>query len=85
MEFSEAIASANGLPIQRLRFLTSRMAESLRDHFKLEEERLWPHYENFNRALDASIRRRLEPGIKALVSDITANRTAVSQYLDARK
>jgi hypothetical protein len=50
-----------------------KVEDSLRTHFKTEKESLWPHYENFSRSLDVSIRRRLDQSVKALESDIAAN------------
>jgi hypothetical protein len=85
LEFLETVTSSEDVPLQRLRFLVKRMAETLRAHFKTEEERLWPHYEKYSRSLDASIRRRLELSVKAVDNEIAANRAAVSQYLEARK
>jgi iron-sulfur cluster repair protein YtfE (RIC family) len=85
LEFLEAIISSDAVPIQRLQFLVSRMADSLRMHFKTEEECLWPHYENFSRSLDASIRRRLDQSVKTLESDIAANSAAIADYLETRK
>jgi len=85
LEFSDSIAFSGVVPIQRLQFLVKRMADSLRVHFKTEEECLWPHYENFSRSLDISIRRRLDQSVKALESDIVANSMAISEYLEGRK
>jgi len=84
-EFLETVTSTDGVPLQRLQFLVKRMAETLRAHFKTEEESLWPHYEKYRRSLDASLRRRLELSVKAVESDIAANSASVSQYLEARK
>jgi iron-sulfur cluster repair protein YtfE (RIC family) len=85
LEFLEAATSSDAVPMQRLKFLVSRMADGLRMHFKTEEERLWPHYENFSRSLDASIRSRIERSVKDLESDIAANSAEISDYLHARE
>jgi hypothetical protein len=85
LEFMEAIAASDAVPIQRLEFLERRIADSLRTQFQDEEERLWPRYENVRRSCDALIRRRLERGVKAVESDIAATSAAISEYLDARR
>jgi hemerythrin superfamily protein len=84
LEFLAAIGSSGAFPIQRLKSLVSQFANVLRAHFKTEEERLWPHYEEFCGSLSESDRRRIEEGIEALEGDIVANNAAISRHLEAK-
>ncbi|MFI5345530.1 MAG: hemerythrin domain-containing protein [Elusimicrobiota bacterium] len=85
LEFLQTSVSSDSVPMARLKLLVDRMAESLRAHFRTEEETLWPHYENFSRSLDASIRRRLDESVKALENDIASNSESLTQYLQSKK
>ena len=85
LEFAAAVASSDSLPIERLKFLASRMADALRALFKIEEECLWPHYRNSNRSLDAAIRRRVYRSVRALESGIAADSAALADDRRTRK
>ena len=51
-------------PLGRLRKWSKELAWRLRDHFKMEEERLWPHYSRtMSRSLVRSMGRRIESNV----------------------
>lgn len=82
-EFLDTITASEAVPIPRLKFLATRLAECLRAHFRTEEESLWPHYESVSRSLGAATRRRLERDVRALESEISANSASLADYLEA--
>lgn len=62
--------------------LISQLAWRLRDHFRAEETRLWPHYRKaMSRSLDRSISRRVGEKLRQLKRDVSVGETAVADYI----
>jgi hypothetical protein len=73
----------SGLPeFPRLGSLISQLARRLRDHFRAEETRLWPHYRSaMSRSLDRSIARRVREKLRELKRDVSVGDATVADYI----
>jgi hemerythrin-like domain-containing protein len=84
-EIRRTIEVANA-PRERLAAVVSDLVRILREHFRIEEKRLWPHYaRSMSRSRDKSASRRVDREVRRLEKEIELNRLAVSDYLEGRR
>lgn len=79
-ELVDAMRDISDFPFDKLREMVLLLAAKLRQHFMLEELRLWPRYrELVGRSVNRSLERRAQEQLKRFLRDVERRKQIVAE------